>query len=533
MSARILYFVLVLLFAIFLVTHSSSESNSLVVPLQKDECWWGAVVDDGYVQPFTKQSKYSHNLNGSNKSNQIQPFLLSNQGRYVWSEKPFEFSFENGVLTLTSKFETIKVVKAGNNLREAFVQASREHFSASGMIPAEMMFKRPQYNTWIELTYNQNQNDILKYASNIINNAFPPGVLIVDDTWQHDYGAWRFNAERFNNPGLMVDELHQLGFKVMLWVCPFVSADSREFRKLRDMGLLVRNAADDGEAIISWWNGYSSVLDMTNPKSIEWFKKQLSQLQDEYSIEGFKFDGGDAIYYTGGLHSFLSTNPNDQMEAWARLGLEFPYNEYRACWKLGGQQLVQRLHDKNHNWEDLRLIIPNTIVQGLVGYAYTCPDMIGGGEYQSFRFLKDVDQELVVRSAQCQALMPMMQFSVAPWRVLNNKNSKICCDMARLHTKFGDYIIKLAKESSITGEPIVRSLEYQYPGNGYAHIVDQFLLGEDILVAPVLELGARSRQVQFPPGTWKDEEGQTFVGPSVITVNAPIEKLPWFRRVSE
>ena len=61
---------------------------------------------------------------------------------------------------------------------------------------------------------------------------------------------------------------------------------------------------------------------------------------------------------------------------------------------------------------------------GLLGFAYTCPDMIGGGEFNSFLNIKEgeLDEELIVRSCQIHAMMPMMQFSVAPWRILNQKN---------------------------------------------------------------------------------------------------------------
>ena len=88
---------------------------------------------------------------------------------------------------------------------------------------------------------------------------------------------------------------------------------------------------------------------------------------------------------------------------------------------MGGQPLVQRLRDKQHSWEEIKKLIPDILLQGLVGYSFTCPDMIGGGEISSFWGEKNnLDQDLVVRSAQCHALMPMMQFSVAPWRVLDS-----------------------------------------------------------------------------------------------------------------
>jgi alpha-glucosidase len=142
---------------------------------------------------------------------------------------------------------------------------------------SELLFTHPQYNTWIELMYDQNKKDILTYARAIIDNGFPPGVLMIDDNWQEDYGTLEFSARRFQNPRGMMAELHRMGFKVMLWVCPFVSADSADFRYLADQGLLLldpqktqdilwantRNKA----AVIRWWNGASACLDLSNPNA--------------------------------------------------------------------------------------------------------------------------------------------------------------------------------------------------------------------------------------------------------------------------
>src|SRR5690606_11952601 len=101
--------------------------------------------------------------------------------------------------------------------------ASQQFFPPTGTLPDEALFIQPQYNTWIELLYDQNQEDILKYAKAIIDNGFPPGVIMIDDNWQQAYGVWEFRKERFDDPKAMIDELHSMGFKVMMWVCPFVS----------------------------------------------------------------------------------------------------------------------------------------------------------------------------------------------------------------------------------------------------------------------------------------------------------------------
>jgi alpha-glucosidase (family GH31 glycosyl hydrolase) len=101
--------------------------------------------------------------------------------------------------------------------------------------------------------------------------------------------------------------------------------------------------------------------------------------------------------------------------------------------------------------------------------------------------------------------------------------------MAELHVRLGPEILALARASSQTGEPIIRPLEYMYPHRGYAGIKDQFLLGDGILVAPVLEKGARGRKVVIPPGTWRGDDGSEVTGPCEIEIGVPLARLPWYR----
>lgn len=494
------------------------------------EGWWGGVVVDGPLMPFGK-SEYSHDLYGDIKENQGSPVLVSSSGRYVWSDQPFEFEFNNDSLIINSMFGRLQTGQAGTSLRDAYIFVSQNFFPPEGKIPDTLLFTSPQYNTWIELTYNQNEKDILNYAQSIIDNGFPPGVIMVDDNWQEDYGTWEFKAEKFQDPREMVKQLHDLGFKVMLWVCPFVSPDSPNYRLLeQENALLKEDNNKKRPAIIRWWNGASALLDFTNPAADKWFKDQLKSLMQRYGIDGFKFDAGDPHFYAGKILAEKNILPNEHSEMFAKIGLDFPLNEYRACWKMGGQPLAQRLRDKRHDWQDLRLLIPGIISQGLMGYQFTCPDMIGGGEYGSFLNLETIDEELIVRSAQVSALMPMMQFSVAPWRVLSEQNMNICRDMAELHKNMGNEILKLAVECASSGEPMVRNMEYVFPGKGYSEIKDQFMLGDSILVAPVIEKNTYSREIIFPEGKWIGDDGSVVTGPAEINVKAPIERLPWYRR---
>ncbi|MDG5799626.1 glycoside hydrolase family 31 protein [Marinilabiliaceae bacterium ANBcel2] len=517
---------------ICLSTNISAQSTTKIEFLE-DEYWWGGVVAFGSQMPYI-QPVSTIDLEKQNFNNQTVPLFLSNKGRYVWSEHPFKFTVKENSIILNSSYDNnIKIKKGGTTLKEAYLKASKNHFPPSGELPDLLFFTMPQYNTWIELMYNQNQEDIIAYAKGIIDSGLPPGVLMIDDNWQKHYGNFEFKSDKFPDPKGMINKLHEMGFKVMLWVCPFVSPDSPEFRELDAKNYLIKDK-DGNSAIIQWWNGFSACYDFTNPKATKHFTAELQYLKDEYGVDGFKLDGGDTRFYD---MSQLSSYKEDALsvdhtKAWAKLGLKFSFNEYRASWKLGGEALVQRLGDKDYSWHAVQILIPEMIAAGLLGYAYTCPDMIGGGQYQTFLNVDQdsFDQELIVRSTQVHALMPMMQFSVAPWRILNEENLSIVREMALLHQKKGDYIIKKAKESAQTGEPIVRHMEYSFPGEGFETCKDQFMLGERYLVAPVVTPENR-REVKLPKGEWRDDKGETHKGGQTISINVPLNRLPYFKKL--
>jgi len=531
------YLIIILLYSASIIPAFTQQKIELT--MLEGEHWWAGLSSLGHQTPYDAQTEFSFDLWGDNKGNQAQPLLLSSKGRYVWSEEPFKYELQKGKITVTVREGEIIAGTLGNSLRSAYNYAVNEFFPPNQKIPHELLFTHPQYNTWIELVHEQTEENILEYAQAIIDNGYPPGVLMIDDTWQEDYGNWEFSASGFKDPKGMIDKLHDMGFKVMLWVCPFVSADSEMFRDLAEKGMLLLDAERTQDilwantrhkaAVIRWWNGASSCLDLSNPKTQKWFKERLDYLVNEYGVDGFKFDAGDAGFYVNNVVSFNEASPNDHTTFFAEIGLDYPLNEYRASWKMAGLPLAQRLRDKRHTWEDLQKLIPDQMSQSIMGYAYTCPDMIGGGEYQSFRNLSTLDEELIVRSAQVHVFMPMMQFSVAPWRVLSEYNNDLCRQAALLHEKIGPYILELAREASETGEPIVKPMELAYPNSGYEHIKDQFLLGNDIIVAPVVEKGVKTRKVVLPEGKWIADDGNKYKGGQTIEIDTPLERIPYFK----
>lgn len=519
---------------------------TLEFQLLPDEAWYGANINDGHRMPLTKRSRVKMDTRYITSYNQASPLWVSTKGRYLWSEDGYLTTWRRGKVSCTSEKSEIRMYEGFGDLKGACAAASKAHFPFDGTLPDEMMFRGPQYCTWIHLATNQNEKDILAFAEGILKAGMSPGELIIDDGWQTTFGQWEFHPNKFKDPKGMIEKLHQMGFKVIMWICPFVSVKAAAYNHLAENKMLVRDKSGK-IASREWWNGSDPVLDLSNPAAMKWFQDLADSLMNDFGVDGFKQDAGDSYFYMDDDQTFdPGVDANTQCLLWAASARKYRFNELRACFKGGGWGITQRLSDKFHSWKSngLNTLVPNVLLQGYCGYPYSCPDMIGGGVISSFKekvgdeFLKDkpdtkFDKELLIRWAQCSALMPMMQYSFALWNLEDQNARKACIAAAKLHEQYADTIIALAENASQTGEPIIRSLEYSYPGQGYAAITDTFMLGDDLLVAPVLKKRKRKRKVTLPAGKqWKYlHDGKLYEGGQTVTVPAPLEVLPLFEAV--
>ena len=104
-------------------------------------------------------------------------------------------------------------------------------------------------------------------------------------------------------------------------------------------------------------------------------------------------------------------------------------------------------------------------------------------------------------------------------------------EAGKLHSSMTDEIIEMVTRSEQSGEPILRNLEYNYPHKGYAHILDEFMLEDKILVAPVITKETFSREVILPEGKWLADDGKEYEG-GTYTIDCPLDRLIWFRKIS-
>jgi len=413
-----------------------------------------------------------------------------------------------------------------------------KRLSHPGGIPPIGLFTHPTWTTWARYKTAIDQEIVLNFAHEIIEHGYPYHVLEIDDIWQTHYGNLEFASDRFPDPKGLIDQLHALGFKVTAWVIPFINPDAAAFHAGAANGYLVQTAAGD-PYLVKWWQGEGALLDATHPDALNWFLTRLYELQQKTGLDGFKFDAGEAIFlpedavWLGRSQGFAPTR-NDYTHHYVDfVARNFGLTEVRSGWFNQSAPIFFRQWDKTSDWSyanGLKSVITGLLSLSLTGYPFILPDMIGGNAYH-----ETPDAELMIRWTQLTALLPALQFSIAPWD-FGEECDRVCRRYVELHIEFAPEILRLAEEAARTGEPIIRPVFWLAPHDERAlRCDDEFLLGDDVLVAPVVEAGQRARDIYLPPGVWRDHwTGQVVEGPIVLSDHpAPLETLPIFQRQSK
>lgn len=497
--------------------------------------WYGGSVVTGHHWPLEKDELEVDPFYSA--SNQVSPIWYASKGvgLIVPTYDLMGYSFnvpEKGLFRVYSKKtdEFIGTLVIGRNIIEAFNGITKITGKPAN-VPIKEFFKYPQFNTWIEFLTKVNQPGIEKYTHEIKTNDFPSSIFIIDDKWTKTYGDFEFDFEKFPNPSGMIETLHKRGLKVALWITPFIEKAAANYSYARDNNFLIRNLSDDSPYMSRWWNGQAAIIDLSNPEAYKWFLGMLKNLQKKYGVDGFKLDAGDANFLMKPYRSYGKISPNEYTDLFAGIGANFELNELRVSWMTQSLGLVQRLRDKGPNWtksDGIKSLVPHGLTASLLGYSFVCPDLIGGGLEGGFTS-KDYkfDEELFVRWAEASSMMPMMQYSLAPWR-LSKGSLAICRKYSELHVSLGDYIYSLAQETKKSGTPVIRPLFFEFPDDEKCYLIeDEFMLGNRFLVAPVLEKGAVTRSVYLPEGTWIDYwTKKIYSGEQAIEYPAPLDILP-------
>lgn len=410
----------------------------------------------------------------------------------------------------------------------AVVETFWQQLQLSPPLPAHLMDK-PLWTTWANFKNDISQEIILDFADAIQRYGFGASVFGIDAKWQAVFGDTHFDPSRFPNPRLMVDQLQQHNMAVTLWSIPFFMEGSEHFATATQRGYVIRRE-DEQPYIGQWWEGSAAFLDVTNPAALDWHLGNLLRLKRETGINGYKFDAGEAMFYMhDNTKRMRHDAPNLATQRYIQRAAEdFPASDIRSGWRSQSVPMLFRQWDKSTLWgfdNGLASCITGTITLNLLGYPFNVADMIGGNQYWE----NVADAELMIRWTQAVAPMPIIQFSLAPWR-FGADCARICARYNRLHRELSARNIALAQDYA----PIVRPLWWIAPQDPVAlQCADQYLIGDDLLVAPVIQPGAEERDIYLPAGQWRSywNDAEDHLGGRWLRdYPAPLDVLPLFIR---
>jgi myogenesis-regulating glycosidase len=456
---------------------------------------------------------------------------FASEGRGPFSHRPFFDEKNDGdkTISITGNALDLKFYFTENALQAYEKQVA--YFGHAKTTPPESLFTKPTWTTWAKYKTEINQEVILQFANQIIEHDYPYNVLEIDDRWQVYYGDLDFDPKRFPNPKKMIDELHDKGFKVTTWVIPFLDPQSDAFAEGEKNNFLVKTK-DGSPYLVEWWQGRGALLDVTNLAGVEWFFTRLKQLQIKTGCDGFKFDAGEACFFPLDAVTHQKIHPNQYTNLYVNaVAKHYGLTEVRSGWKNQNAPIFFRQWDKTTAWgldNGLHSVLTGMFAMGLAGYPFILPDMIGGNEYE-----EKADAEMMIRWTQLNALLPAMQFSLPPWDY-GNECTEICRRYTNLHVEFSEKIFQVANEATQNGNPIIRPIFWLDANDETALTCDdEFLLGDEFLVAPVVKPNIRERNIYIPKGTWRDcWTKEIFEGSQWLkNYPAPLDTLVFFEKI--
>ena len=376
-------------------------------------------------------------------------------------------------------------------------------FNKTREVPDTRMLISPIWSTWAKYKKDITQEKVLEFANAIRNHSMPISQIEIDDKYSTHYGDFDFDPAKFKSPKQMIQVLHSFGMRVTIWVYPFANFDSKAIKE----GFNYWVQMDHVPGIVVWWNGLGAVLDMTNVKGVDWFKKRLKDFKDRYGLDGFKFDAGEVRYlpkfYTLNTSleniNFFSSNYVQMASSFGGIG------EVRVGYGSQDSAIFTRLLDRSSNWgidNGLKSVVTATLTFGILGYPFVLPDMVGGNAYTG-----TPDKELYIRWTQLNAFLPSIQFSLAPWDY-DNETIQLVKAALEIRNNISADILHFAQVAADSNYPIIRPLWWLAPEDKNALINDsEFLLGDRYLIAPVLDKGAKQLSVYLINGKWQEMFG--------------------------
>ncbi len=526
----------------------------------------GEFLDDVNQRGKRRPMQMEPDLTLESANNEVQvpvPLLIgtSGFGLFVDSDRLGVFDVANKAsdlieVTYGTAEDSAEGLRAHLFTREHPLDVLSGYYSVTAppLLPAEWA-----YGPWIWRDENESQAQVLSDIAKIRSLDLATSAIWIDRPYATAVNTFDFDSAKFPDPQAMIRSAHAAGLRVALWHTPYLEPAAEPLlTEARAAGYF---PAKSGTLLNHW----GEPIDLSNPAAFAWWQERVRRYT-AMGIEGFKLDyGEDVLPSVGGgstgwkffdgrtertMHHhyqllyhrvYAETLPESGGFLLGRAGRHGDQAQVSVIWPGDLDADFWKHRERVEGADPYTAVggLPASVVMALSLSASGFPFF--GADTGGYRH-SPPDEETFVRWFEQTALSAVMQVgdssSQPPWEFnADNGRTQRTLDgyreYARLHLRLFPYAWTYAQRLATEGRPILRPFGLARPELG-RHPSDTYFFGDDLLVAPVLERGARERSVPLPPGPWVDWfTGEVFHGGEsggTIVVDAPLEKLPLFVR---
>lgn len=486
------------------VKHADDYSRSIAASfsLAPDEKIFGC------GESFTRLNKRGQRLNlfsmdaqstASDRMYKPIPFFISSRGygMFLHTSAPLTFDFGNGHDSTTTLYS------ADEQLDLFFFlgtpqQILAEYTALTGRSPLPPLWS---FGLWMGCFSYTSEKEVKEVAVKMRKNDIPCDVIHIDAGW-FEKGIncdFRFNKKTFPEPAKMTAWLKEKGFRTSLWQIPYFTPNNPLFAEIVEKGLYIRNAAGTVPT-------EDAILDLSNKETVKWYSEKLKSLL-KLGVSVIKVDFGEAaplngMYASGttGLyeHNLYPLRYNQLVSELTKATTGNNIIWARSAWAGSQKYPVHWGGDAEVSDAGMAGSLRGGLSLGLSGFSFWSHD-IGGfsGSPIEELYARWAFFGLMSSHSRVHGIPPR-----EPWKFSDSFLEKFR-SIVTLRYRLIPYIYTQAYLSCTGGLPLMRALLINYPEDPAVWTIeDQYMLGTDLLVAPIMEAGTTERWVYLPEGKW-------------------------------
>ena len=487
------------------------------------------------------QSVDCWNADGGTSSEQAYkniPFYLTNRGYGVLVDHPGHVSFEVG----SEGVENVQFSVRGERLQYYVIAGGDpagvlERYTALVGRPPEV--PAWSWGLWLSTSFTTDYDEatVMSFIDGMAQRRLPLSVFHFDCFWMREFSWCNFEWDTrvFPDPEGMLARLHDKGLKVCVWINPYIAQRSRLFEEAKRAGYLVRRA--DG-SVWQWdlWQAGMGLVDFTNPEATAWYQQHLRRLLDQ-GVDTFKTDFGeripvDVIWHDHSsperMHNWYTQLYNEAVTAVLCEHAPGEAVVFSRSATVGGHRFpVHWGGDSSSTFPSMAETLRGGLSLAFAGFAYWSHD-IGGfeGSPDPAVFKRWVAFGLLSSHSR---LHGSDSYRV-PW-AFDEEAVEVTRRFSELKLSLLPYLLRAGRQAHERGLPVMRPMALMYPDDPAAAYLDrQYLLGDDLLVAPVFD-AAGDVHVYLPAGTWTPLlGGEPVTGPVWRRERHGYDSLPLYVR---